>query len=312
MKLAFLTGMALGACVALQAADPAIKSPIAIPKPAASTNSGPVALSNPEAAGVLKTEVDKFSYSIGLSWGKQMKAQSIDITTENLMRGLQDGLGGKKELMTDAEIKAVQDEMRKTIMAKREKVMGEMKEKNQAAADKFLEENATKEGVKKLPSGVQYKVLKEGSGPKPTAADRVSVHYKGRLINGTEFDSSYKRGPEPTTFGVSGVIRGWTEALTNMNVGSKWELYIPPNLAYGERGSQNIEPNSLLIFEVELVEIKQPEAPPQPITSDIIKVPSKAELDAGAKIEVIKQEDLAKYTNKTGNANPPKPPAPKQ
>jgi len=121
------------------------------------------------------------------------------------------------------------------------------------------------------------------------------------MLNGKEFDSSGKRGPEPATFGVGQVIKGWTEALTNMTVGSKWQLFIPSDLAYGQNGSgRTIEPNSTLIFDVDLVDIATPPPPPQPVTSDIIKVPSKAELDAGAKIEVIKPEDLAKYTNKTG------------
>jgi FKBP-type peptidyl-prolyl cis-trans isomerase FklB len=293
MKFALLTGLALGLGMAAQAAEPVIK-----------TNQP---LASAEGASVLKNDVDKFSYSIGLNWGNQIRQQSIDVAPEILLRGLQDGLANKTPLMSSNEIQRIQDDMRKVIMAKRETLLKEMKEKNLAAANKFLEENAKKEGVKKMESGLQYKVVKEGSGPKPKAGDRVAVHYRGTLLNGTEFDASSRRGPEPAVFGVGQVIKGWSEALTNMNVGSKWELYIPPNLAYGEQGSRNIEPNSALIFDVELVEIKQPEPPPQPITSDIIKVPSKAELDAGAKIEIIKPEDLAKLTNKANQAAPPAP-----
>ena len=284
MKLVLLTGLAVGMGVVAQAADPA----------PAKTNTPPA-----EAASVLKNDVDKFSYSIGLGWGTQMRQQSIDVMPELILRGLQDGIGNKTPLMTTNEIQQIQDSMRKVIMAKREAMVKEMREKNLVAANKFMEENATKEGVKKTESGLQYKVIKEGSGPKPKATDRVAVNYKGRLVNGTEFDSSSRRGPDPAVLGVgAGMVKGWTEALTNMSVGSKWEVYLPPQLAYGENGKSTIEPNSALIFDIELVEIKQPEPPPQPITSDIIKVPSKAELDAGAKIEIIKPEDLAKMTNK--------------
>jgi FKBP-type peptidyl-prolyl cis-trans isomerase FklB len=319
MKLALLTGLALGAAAVLRAADPA-------PAPATTTTN---AVNSAEANALLKTDVDKFSYSLGLNWGNQMRSQSVDVTPDLILRGLRDGLSNAAPLMSPDQIQKVQEEMRKVIFAKRDAMMKEMKEKNLEAANKFLAENEKKPGIKKLEGGapgaaafsdvVQYKVIKEGAGPKPMASDRVAVHYRGTLLNGTEFDASSKRGPEPAVFGVSQVIKGWTRALTNMNVGSKWELYIPPALAYGENGQRNIEPNSLLIFEVELVEIKKPEPPPQPITSDIIKVPSKAELDAGAKIEVIKPEDLAKLTNKTAQPNPtapsattaPKPPSPK-
>jgi FKBP-type peptidyl-prolyl cis-trans isomerase len=297
MKLALLTGLTVGIGLVAQAADPV----------APKTNTPPA-----EAASVLKNDVDKFSYSIGLGWGTQMRQQSIDVTPDLILRGLNDGIGNKTPLMTTNEIQQIQDSMRKIIMAKREAMVKEMREKNLVAANKFMEENATKAGVKKTESGLQYKVLKEGTGPKPKATDRVAVHYKGHLVDGTEFDASSRRGPDPAVLGVgAGMVKGWTEALTNMAVGSKWEVYMPPALAYGEMGKSNIQPNSALIFEIELVEIKQPEPPPQPITSDIIKVPSKAELDAGAKIEIIKPEDLAKMTNKlTGVTNKSAAPAP--
>ena len=288
MKRALLTGLAMGMAIIAQAADPAPANPSP----------------SPEAASTLKNDVDKFSYSIGLGWGTQMRQQSIDVTPELILRGLQDGIGNKTPLMTSNEVQQIQESMRKIIMAKREAMVKDLREKNLVAANKFLEENATKEGVKKTASGLQYKVLKEGSGAKPKPTDRVAVQYRGRLINGTEFDSSARRGPDPAVLSVgAGMVKGWTEALTNMSVGSKWEVYMAPQLAYGEQGKGNIiEPNSPLIFEIELVEIKKPEAPPQPITSDIIKVPSKAELDAGAKIEIIKPEDLAKLTNKPAGA----------
>ena len=155
-------------------------------------------------------------------------------------------------------------------------------------------------------SGLVFKLIQQGKGPSPTASDTVKVHYRGTLMDGKEFDSSYKRG-QPATFGVSGVIKGWTEALQLMNAGSKWELYIPPDLAYGEQGRPNIPPNSLLVFEVELL-TNAPPAPPAapaaPLTSDIIKVPSAEEMKKGAKIETIKAEDIEKEIQKQKQAQP--------
>lgn len=283
MKIAFLTGLALAACIATHAADPA-------PAPAADANS------------VFKNDIDKLSYSFGLNMGSSIKANSIDVNEEMIFRGIRDGIGGKQPLLTQQQIQEIQDKYRKEMLAKREAKNKELREKNKGEGEKFLADNSKKEGVKTTESGLQYKVLKEGTGPKPKLTDRVAVQYRGTTIDGKEFDSSSKRGPDPAVFGVTQVIRGWTEALTNMNVGSKWEVYIPSNLGYGEQGSRNIEPNSTLIFDVELVDIKQPEPPPQPVTSDIIKVPSKAELDKGAKIEIIKPEDLKKLTNQPASA----------
>jgi FKBP-type peptidyl-prolyl cis-trans isomerase FklB len=300
MKIALFSGLIVATGIAIQAAAP---TAITNHPSALNTNTfKPNApLSNPEAAGVIKNDVDKLSYSFGLSMGNQIKAQEIEVDADVIFRGIKDGLQGKNPLMTQQEIQEIQNHYRRELTAKREAKQAQLREKNKVEGEKFLAENAKKEGIKTLPGGLQYKVVKEGNGPKPKASDRVKVQYRGTLINGTEFDSSYKRGPEPAVFGVSQVIKGWTEALTNMPVGSKWELYIPSDLAYGPNGSGRlIEPNSTLIFDVDLVDIAKPEPPPQPITSDIIKVPSKAELDAGAKIEVIKPEDLAKYTNKAG------------
>jgi len=291
MKFAFATSLAVGFCLAVNAADPA--SP---------TN----------AASVLKSDVDKLSYSFGLNMGSNIKQNDIDVNLDMILRGLQDGVGGKAALMTQAEIAQIQDTFRKQLRTKQEAKLVQVKQKNLAAGQAFLAAKEMEEGVKKTGSGLLYKVIKPGSGPKPAPTDRVAVHYRGTFLDGAEFDSSAKRGPEPVVMGVSQVIKGWGEALTNMNVGSKWEIYVPSGLAYGEQGRPNIEPNSALIFDVELVEIRQPEQPPQPITSDIIKVPSKAELDAGAKIEIIKQEDLAKLTNKNNTAKPAGSPTPAQ
>jgi FKBP-type peptidyl-prolyl cis-trans isomerase FklB len=323
MKIAFLTGLSMAAGFLIHAADPA-SPPIQRARPqfpppgAASRTNAPAApefkpnapLSKPEANEVLKTDVDKLSYSLGINMGTGLKMQEIEVNADSIMRGIKDGLAGKEPLMTQPEIQGIQDHVRKELMARRETKANEMRDKNKVESEKFLAENSKKEGVKTLPGGVQYKVIKDGAGPKPKATDRVKVQYRGTLMNGQEFDSSSKHGPDPATFGVGQVIKGWTQALTNMPVGSKWQLFIPPDLAYGTNGSGRlIEPNSALIFDVELVDIAQAEQPPQPVTSDIIKVPSKAELDAGAKIEVIKPEDLAKYTNKNSQAKPATRPA---
>jgi FKBP-type peptidyl-prolyl cis-trans isomerase FklB len=216
----------------------------------------------------LKTQKEKFSYAVGMRTGQRMaesfKKQSVPYDSAVLARGLRDGLAGGKTLLTEEEaqaaIKAVQDEVGKQQMEKMQ-VEGAA---NKKEGDAFLAANKGKEGVVTLPSGLQYKILKAGTGPKPTASDTVVCNYRGTLINGTEFDSSYKRG-QPVTFPVSGVIKGWTEALQLMPVGSKWQLFIPSDLAYGDRGAgANIGPDSTLIFEVELVSIqdKSKEAAP--------------------------------------------------
>jgi len=196
----------------------------------------------------LKTPKDKASYAIGMNIGKSIHKDSVDIDLSILMRGIKDSITGGKTMMTD-------DEARAALTALQADMVKKMQEKGEA----FLAENKTKEGIVTLPSGLQYKILKEGTGPKPTAADTVVCNYKGTLIDNTEFDSSYKRG-QPITFPVTGVIKGWTEALQLMPVGSKWELFIPSDLAYGAPGRPPvIGPNATLVFEIELMSI-QPKA----------------------------------------------------
>jgi len=251
-------------------------------------------LARPQDAPELKETKQKVSYSMGANIGNSWKRQDIEVDLEAVIRGLRDALDGKPLALSDQEMRKVmtafQTEMRTKQMEKR-RVVGD---KNKQEGEAFLAENKKKEGVITLPSGLQYKVLNAGTGPKPTTADTVVAHYRGTLIDGTEFDSSYKRG-EPTSFGVTGVIKGWTEALQLMNTGSKWQLFIPSALAYGENGAgPQIGANATLIFEVELVAIKPPAKAAEPVTSDIIKVPSAEELKKGAKIEVIKKEDLDK------------------
>ena len=208
---------------------------------------------NPQAS-VFKTELDKVSYIIGTQIAQSIKKQGVEVNFEPLMLGLKDVLEGNTLKLTQEETKKVYSAFQQRMREQRAAEMQKQATENLAKGTAFLEANKTKEGVKVLPSGLQYKVIKEGTGDIPTANDKVKTHYRGRLIDGTEFDSSYKRN-EPAEFGVTGVIKGWTEALQLMKTGAKWELYIPADLAYGTRGRPSIPPNSVLIFEIELLEI---------------------------------------------------------
>src|SRR5213075_2395590 len=204
----------------------------------------------------LKDQKDKVSYSIGLQIGFNLSRQKVDVIPDMLAAGIKDAIAGKPQLNPD-QIKEVMTTFEKDMEQKQK----EAGDKNKAEGTKFLEENKKKEGVKTTSSGLQYKVLKDGNGQQPKASDTVTVNYRGTLINGTEFDSSYKRG-QPATFPVNGVIKGWTEALQLMKVGSKYQLWIPSNLAYGERSvSPELGPNATLIFEVELMDAKPPPTP---------------------------------------------------
>ena len=208
----------------------------------------------------LKDQKDKVSYSIGLDIGFTFKKQNMDMNPDAILAGIKDALNNKPQLTTE-QTREVMAAFQKDMVAKQEKTNKEASVKNAADGQKFLADNKTKEGVKTTARGLQYKVLKEGSGATPKTTDTVTVNYRGTLIDGTEFDSSYKRG-EPITFPVTGVIPGWTEALQLMKVGSKYQLVIPANLGYGERGAgQTIGPNSTLIFEVELVGIQGAQSP---------------------------------------------------
>ena len=205
----------------------------------------------------LKNEKDKVSYSIGTQIGNNFKNQSMDVDVDLLAKGIKDALSGGKLLMTEKEIKETITALQKDMTAKQAERMKVVAEKNRKEGEAFLADNKKKEGVKTTPSGLQYKVIKDGNGPAPKMADTVTVNYRGTLINGTEFDSSYKR-EEPATFPVNSVIPGWTEAMQMMKVGSKWHLFVPANLAYGEQGAgPQIGPNSTLIFEVELTAINK-------------------------------------------------------
>ena len=206
---------------------------------------------------VLKNQKDKVSYIIGMEMGKNFKKQSIDIDPDILTRGIKDAISGGKPLLTEQEVQETMATFQKEMMAKQEELAKKLGEKNKKEGEAFLAENKKKEGVKTLPSGLQYKVVKAGTGKKPKLNDTVTTHYRGTLIDGTEFDSSYRRG-QPVSFPVAGVIPGWTEALQLMEEGAKWQLFIPPNLAYGERGAgRDIGPNATLIFEIELISIQE-------------------------------------------------------
>lgn len=210
----------------------------------------------------LKDKTDKISYSIGMDVGKSIDKQGIQINPEAFVQGLKDAKG-KNSLMTEDEMRQILLSLQTEIMERQKKLARELAEKNLAAGEKFLADNKKKQDIKTLPSGLQYKIIKEGNGPTPKATDTVTTHYQGKLIDGTEFDSSYKRG-EPAKFTVNGVIPGWTEALQLMKTGSKWEIYVPAKLAYGEHGiGQVIGPNSTLIFDLELLSIEKPEAQAQ-------------------------------------------------
>jgi FKBP-type peptidyl-prolyl cis-trans isomerase FklB len=242
------TKPAQGAAKTTQAA------PAASPTPTAQ----PTATPNPN----FKSDKERQSYAVGMNIGESLHRQPVELDMDSLIKGLKESMAGGKTLLTDEEAKAALTELGQQVRAKQEEKVKQAAETNKKEGEAFLAANKTKEGVVTTPSGLQYKILKAGTGPKPTASDKVSVNYKGTLINGTEFDSSYKRG-QPATFPVGQVIKGWTEALQLMPVGSKWQLFIPADLAYGDRGAgSDIGPGSTLIFEVELLSIEGKEAPP--------------------------------------------------
>lgn len=204
----------------------------------------------------LDTDEQKVSYSFGLIFGKRMTNDLPTLDLDVFVQGLKDGFKGDPALLTDAQIEATLKKFQDSQQQEQLQKFEQTAEKNKAAGEAFLANNKNKEGVVTLANGLQYKVVKAGSGEKPTAESVVKVHYSGSLIDGTVFDSSIERG-EPVSFPVNGVIPGWTQALQLMQVGSKWNLYIPSDLAYGPGGNRNIGPNETLLFEVELLEIQK-------------------------------------------------------
>jgi FKBP-type peptidyl-prolyl cis-trans isomerase FklB len=204
---------------------------------------------------VLKNDKDKLSYSMGVDIGKYMQQQAMDVNPDMFAKGLKDVMTGAKTALTADEMHQIISAFQKETAEKQAVKMKAVAEKNKREGDDFLATNKKKEGVKTLSSGLQYKVIKDGKGQTPKLTDTVTTNYRGTLIDGTEFDSSYKRG-QPAKFPVNDVIFGWKEALQLMKVGSKWQLFIPSNLAYGERGAGNvIGANQTLVFEIELISI---------------------------------------------------------
>ena len=259
-------GMFLASARAQQ--TPAAASPQALPaKPQTATAAKPPQAPSAAKPGqpvrpktqsplVLKTDKDKVSYALGMNLGANLKRDLIDIDTAIFLRALKDTAAGGKTLLTESEARATLTQLQTAVRNKQMEKLKVAGEANKKEGDAFLAANKTQEGVVTLPSGLEYKILTQGTGPKPAATDTVVCNYRGTLINGTEFDSSYKRG-QPATFPLNGVIKGWTEALQLMPVGSKWQLFLPAELAYGERGpSPEIGPNSTLVFEMELLSIQ--------------------------------------------------------
>lgn len=203
---------------------------------------------------VLKNQKDKVSYTIGVYSGNNLKKQAIEVDPDLMMKGLKDSLSGGKTLLTEAEMQEVMVAFQKDLTAQQAEKKKDLAVKNKQEGEAFLAANMKKEGIKTLPSGLQYKVIQDGKGKRPKETDAIVAHYRGTLINGTEFDSSFKRN-EPATFRLDGVIKGWKEALLLMNEGAKWQIFIPSGLAYGENGAGPIEPNATLIFDVELISV---------------------------------------------------------
>jgi FKBP-type peptidyl-prolyl cis-trans isomerase len=321
MKRNALSFLTVGLLVSAMTAPAQITNHPATPPPNFTPAPPPAAPAAPPApktdfSKIFKDDKEKISYAIGMSWGAglkaRMKKEDVDIDMDTFAKGFKDNLGNGPSLITEAQEKEILTEfgaeMRAKQDAKRKQAAEENRikgEKNKADGDAFLAKNKTAQGVVTLPDGLQYKIITEGQGESPKAEDEVTVNYRGKLIDGTEFDSSFKRNEPLTTRVQGGIIKGWTEALQLMKPGAKWELYIPSDLAYGPPGRPPlIGPESTLIFEIELLSSKHSSTPltpgpaahaaNTPLTSDIIKVPSAEEMKKGAKIETIKAEDLDK------------------
>jgi FKBP-type peptidyl-prolyl cis-trans isomerase len=221
------------------------------------TKKAPATAAKAAAPLALKTDYDKQSYAMGMNLGMGLHRQGMTLDPALVARGMKDAMTGGKTVLTEDEARAAVQKLQNDVKQKMDAKSHEEGAANRKEGEAFLAANKAKEGVVALPSGLQYKILTAGNGPKPTAADTVSCNYRGTLINGTEFDSSAKHGG-PASFPVGGVIKGWTEALQMMPVGSKWQLFIPADMAYGDRGAGgDIGPGETLIFEVELLSIAE-------------------------------------------------------
>ncbi len=202
----------------------------------------------------LKDQKSKESYSLGYEFGNNLKRQGVEIDVDVLLSAVSEGLEGKPSALAPEDMRDTLLKLRKKLMVRQEQLLREYSARNLDAGKAFLDANKGKDGVKTLPSGLQYKIIKAGAGSMPKVTDSVTVNYRGTLIDGKEFDSSYVRN-EPSTLSLAGAIRGWQEALQLMNTGSKWQIFVPAELAYGNRQSDRIPPNSVLIFDLELLSI---------------------------------------------------------
>ena len=277
MQRSLITALLLAGATILVSGDgfsqtPAASAPAATTQPAQSGTTSKTSTAKPPVkktataakttTAPLTTKTEKFSYALGMDIGSKvgpsLKKQSIDVDPALVSQGLKDAMSGGKTRLTDQEAQTVLTDMQAEVNKQRQEKQEKAAAANKTEGDAFLAANKSKEGVVTLPSGLQYKILKEGTGPKPASSDTVTCNYRGTLVNGTEFDSSAKHGGEPAKFVVSQIIKGWTEALQLMPVGSKWQLFVPPSLAYGDRGAgAEIGPETTLIFDVELVSIEK-------------------------------------------------------
>lgn len=249
--------VAAAAVAGAQSGKPAApaQKPAAQPAPAAPS-------SQPSTAGKPEALNDRASYVIGYNLGRTLKQNDVQASSDLILKGLRDGLAGEKGMLTDEEMQSTMQAFQQQVQSQQATKQKALGEKNKTEGEAFLAKNKTRAGVKTTASGLQYEVLKEGTGPTPKATDTVTVNYKGTLMDGTTFDSSYDRG-QPATFVLNQVIPGWTEGVQLMKVGSKYKFYIPSNLGYGEQGAGGvIGPNAPLIFEVELMSIGQPGGAP--------------------------------------------------
>ena len=309
MKKSALSFIVLGVTVLFSGCATKTASKTAAAKtvtaPATSTSAAS-STTTTNAASVLTTDKDRNSYALGMSVAQTVKHAGLDIDPDLVARGLKDSLSASgTTLLTPEQMMAAVNNLRQQAMANRQKMQMQQGQSNELEGAKFLAENKTKPGVVTLPDGLQYQIIKEGSGEMPGPNDVVTVNYRGTFVNGTEFDSSAKNG-HPAQFPVGRVIHGWTEALQKMTVGSKWRVFVPGSLAYGAMGHPpTIEPNKTLIFDVELLSVQHQAAaaPRQPLTSDIIKVPSAEEMKNGAKIETIKASDVQKMQQEQNATN---------
>jgi FKBP-type peptidyl-prolyl cis-trans isomerase FklB len=259
-----------------------------------------------DGTNVFNDDQQRVSYAVGMMLGHVWQQQGVDLQLDVFVRGVKDAQSGGPMLMTPQEMQDTLEQYQKSLAARQQEMREVLAKKNKADGEAFLVANKSKSGVTTLSDGLQYRILTDGNGPIPGVNDTVQVNYRGTLIDGTEFDSTARRGT-PAQFQVGQVIPGWREALTRMKAGSVWELFVPSDLAYGPEGHPGIPPNAVLIFNVQLISVgaSLPQPAPAvvpastPLTSDIIKVPSAEDMKKGAKIEIIKPEDISKYQSQS-------------